>query len=372
MSVTRRRVRLKVETADFDPPADVLTSSTMQFWRGSGLRVELGLFERGVLEDVANLESIRLEIKNQVSGSAPAPDAAALMAKEVTSFDNTLASATWDDGTKQHAAIEFTAAETNITVPSGGNLWMILIATTTDDEEPITLAAGTCKVYEDGWQSGGAAPPAEDTYYTAQQANARFVRRAYIDNLFVGELTDEQVFGGFTAEAAVKIVGMQIISPVAPTGADATFDLVDHDDSDAELTKIGTLSAAAAYEETIFATALALAAGGTVRIKAKSAGSTVKGAWVNVRLILAPVGTDVVEDPATFRSGIAAVATADDEEIIVTFATALDEAPTHVLLTAYGPQIGYVDPATLATTGFTIKLGGPSPAGRQFAYRAGL
>lgn len=110
--------------------------------------------------------------------------------------------------------------------------------------------------------------------------------RTYASLVFFGEATDEQVFGFFKAAHPVEVLGVQISAQEAPTGADLTLDLVNA--GGVEQTKIGTLAAAASFQETIFPTALALAAGDVVKAKFKTVGSGVAGNGITVTLILKP------------------------------------------------------------------------------------
>ncbi len=178
-TLDRTRLRLAGDAARFDAPLEVNRRATPQFWRGNDVQFELGVFNNGELQSVANLASVTVEIKALgASGSAPAASTAALMAKTVLAgaLDNSLDQASWDDGSKQHALIAFTAAESAI---AAGARWLTIYATTTDTTpRTITLCAGPIKVLESGAGFPSDPPDEINTYPTLAVADARYLQTA--------------------------------------------------------------------------------------------------------------------------------------------------------------------------------------------------
>jgi len=172
-TLTRTRLRLAGDAANFDAPLDVLRRATPQFWRGNDAQFELAVFFNGALQDVSNLASLTLEIRPLGSGgAAPDPGFTPLMGATVTSFDNTTTLDSWNSGTKQHAVVTFTAAQSNIVA---GPAWLSIFVITTDSPgRVITLCAGPVRVLEDGSGLATTPSPAGDTFYTAAQSDARF------------------------------------------------------------------------------------------------------------------------------------------------------------------------------------------------------
>ncbi len=106
--------------------------------------------------------------------------------------------------------------------------------------------------------------------------------RFFVTFHFAGDAIDETVFGYFKAPLACSILGAQIFAQDAPAGAALTIDLVNG--AGVEQTKIATLADGVAKQETIYGTALAVAAAGEIQAKIKSIGSGTPGQ--NITLIL--------------------------------------------------------------------------------------
>jgi hypothetical protein len=172
----RTRIRLAGDAANFNGPLDVNSRATPQFWRGNDVQFEIAVFFNGVLQSVANLASVTLEIRTPgPAGGAPDPSSTPLMSATVDagSLDNTLTSDTWADGSNQQALITFTSTQSNI---AAGAQWLSLWVITTDSPgRVITLAAGPVRVLEDGSGLTTTPPTPDDTYYTAVQSDARYL-----------------------------------------------------------------------------------------------------------------------------------------------------------------------------------------------------
>ena len=172
----RTRIRLAGDAANFNSPLDANSRATPQFWRGNDVQFEIAVFFNGALQSIADLASVTLEIRAPGSGGgAPDPSTSPLMSATVNSgaLDDTLTGDTWSDGSKQHALIAFTAAQSNI---AAGPQWLSLWVVTTDSPgRVITLAAGPIRVQEDGAGLTTTPPTPDDTYYTAAQSDARYL-----------------------------------------------------------------------------------------------------------------------------------------------------------------------------------------------------
>jgi hypothetical protein len=286
-TLQRNRFRIKADAGEFAAPKDFFTSTTVKFWRGTDLQFEIGVFFRAVLQSIANLASITIEIKEPANGGAPDPATAPLMMKTVLAvdLDDTVDDETFANGTKQHALAVFTNTESNI---PAGNKWLLVYALD-DLGQKFTLAAGLCQVVEDGGPSTGDPEALEVGYYNEDQIDALLAaaKPIYISMFFSGTATDEQGFGYFKAKAACQIQGMQIFAQVAPTGRNLTLDLING--VGAEQSKVGTLTAGSTVQETTFGTPLTLAAGDVIQLKIKSVGSTEPGDSLTVQLFGVPV-----------------------------------------------------------------------------------
>lgn len=110
---------------------------------------------------------------------------------------------------------------------------------------------------------------------------------SYAEFNYVGDVTDETIFGGFTAPQALRIHGMQINAQDPPTGDDLEICLVDEDDAEIAGTT-AVLTAGEAYESTTWDDPITLASGGVVKAKIKQIGATYAGGYLNVRLVIGP------------------------------------------------------------------------------------
>jgi hypothetical protein len=171
-TLPRAQIRIAADAANFNSPLDVNSRATPQFWRGNDIEFDIGVFFNGTLESVANIASLTVEIRVPgPAGGAPDPSSTPLMSATVTSgsLDNTVTQDTWNDGSKQHAVVAFTAAQSNI---AAGPQWLSLWVVTTDNPgRVITLAAGPVRVLEDGCGLTTSAPAPDNTYYTSAQVD---------------------------------------------------------------------------------------------------------------------------------------------------------------------------------------------------------
>jgi hypothetical protein len=179
-------VRLELNTGSYAGFFDQLTRQPPKI-PISDLRIEVGLFFYPVnmtraLHDVSNIVSITATIKALgAGGTAPAAEAPALIpAKTVAVIDATLSLATWDDLTKQHAVFLFPDAE--VTALSAGKVWLVFEALLANGKT-VPLKFGAIEVVQDGAGLSAEAPEPSVNYYTAAQADTRFLamRLALVD-----------------------------------------------------------------------------------------------------------------------------------------------------------------------------------------------
>jgi hypothetical protein len=176
-TLSRTRIRLAADAAVFSAPTDAQTLATPAFWRGTDVQFELAVFNNRILQSVANLASLTVEVKAAAEGTgAPDPASAPLMSATVSSFDDTVSAESWEDGSKEHALVAFSAQESAV---GAGDHWLVVHALTSDNPgRRLTLAAGPIRVLEDG--TGSEEPPQIDAiaYYTASESDGRFLRQA--------------------------------------------------------------------------------------------------------------------------------------------------------------------------------------------------
>jgi hypothetical protein len=137
------------------------------------------------------------------------------------------------------------------------------------------LPSGTSAVLVDS--SGVLVSPTN--FFEANLRSSLTVPVAYI----AGSATDEQGYGGFTAPVAMTVLGVQLTAQTAPVGSALTVDLTDGNGS--ELSLVSTLAAGSQHQQTTFGTAYSLAAGGVLKVRVKSVGSTTPGGYVAVNLV---------------------------------------------------------------------------------------
>ena len=149
MSIGNNRIRLALDTSSFSGVTDVITNSSPQFWQGTNVRFELGLFyQDAIVQDITNIESITLLVKD-----SNARDGHAFMSRTISSLDLTqvVSQDDWDAGTKQHAVIEFDASETILPVEGNTATYWLSISAVINQQIPYPCVSliqvggtGTC------------------------------------------------------------------------------------------------------------------------------------------------------------------------------------------------------------------------------------
>jgi len=171
-TLATRRIRLKIDAAQATSDAfmDVNTSKTPELWKGNDVKFEIGMFfDEAIVADISNIASLTIKVKE-----SDAKTGDSLMTKTIASLSNITAE-TWADGSAQHAAVEFSSAETNI---AEGTYWIVVYVLTNDEPaKEVTLGCSTFKIAEDG--SGGAADAEASAgqAYTKEDSDARYVQK---------------------------------------------------------------------------------------------------------------------------------------------------------------------------------------------------
>lgn len=174
-NLSSRRIRAIADTAKFDGPTATATNAQLRMWNGSPTRFEWRFdYSGNLVTDLSNVTEMTMQIKSSADNRAPADDAAVLVSKTISSFDSTLDSGSWADGSKQHAAFTLTGAEANVGV---GKCWIVLVASLSGIADPVTLCAGPLDVVGDGYDSGAGAPPSPAaSYLNSSQSDARYLQ----------------------------------------------------------------------------------------------------------------------------------------------------------------------------------------------------
>ncbi|MGF1450260.1 MAG: hypothetical protein ACFB20_12705 [Opitutales bacterium] len=186
-TLSRNRIRVAADAALFTAPLDQRTAATPAFWRGNDLEFEIAVFSNRILQSVANLSSLTVEIRARASdGGPPEPSTPPLMTAtiEASALDDSLSAQSWDDGTGAHARVNFTAPQSNVVA---GDHWLLVQALTTDNPaRRLTLTAGPIRVLEDGGGLVTEPPEAGQPFFNATESDARYSRVS--ENL--ADLTD--------------------------------------------------------------------------------------------------------------------------------------------------------------------------------------
>lgn len=163
--MNNRKLRIKSDLQSVtNDITDVLTSASPKFFAGEDVSIQVGVFTGSTVEDVSNVTSVITEIKALAAGGPPLGTSAYLVQKTNSSFDNTLDSATWNDGSKQHFTITLTDTDTGSL--KEGIKWISSYAVLSDGTK-ITLFAGKIQVTEDGTGDSSGSDTAVATLSTA-------------------------------------------------------------------------------------------------------------------------------------------------------------------------------------------------------------
>jgi hypothetical protein len=162
-------IRIQADTTSKDNVLDMNTSAEPEAWWARDLTMQVGVFAGTALLDVSDLQSVSVYLKDPSN-----LDGAPLVAKTITSFDNTTTVVTWTAGTQQHFVISFSADDlsfslTNALAASTAQrlVHLSIIAITTGGQTG-TVCVGTLNVIDDGGNSPSSNPVNAVTVAQAQ------------------------------------------------------------------------------------------------------------------------------------------------------------------------------------------------------------
>jgi len=179
-SFNRNRIRLAADGANpFADLLDQVTGATPVLPHGRNINVEVAVFNNAVLDTLASVSSLTLDIKDLTAGGVIEPTAAALLTRTVSSasFNLQLKQDNWDNdvdvnGSSFHAAFALTSAETGGLSMSGQvnnvkSFGLVLSATTSVGI--VVLLSGVIQFRYDGaGATSGSPPPAAYTFNDQQ------------------------------------------------------------------------------------------------------------------------------------------------------------------------------------------------------------
>jgi len=167
-------------------PLDEIHEKPLFWWRGSDVRIELGLFDNGVALTQADVGTIIVEVKALDS----LPVDPSLMRKEYGpgDCDATYTAESWSNGAKQLVVAEFTAAEAALVAGS----YRLIVRHEDATGKKITFISGVIKVEEDFSESASiTSPPApSNEYYSKNESDGRYSTFAF---LLANHFTQTQV-----------------------------------------------------------------------------------------------------------------------------------------------------------------------------------
>ena len=185
LQLVRQRLRLRADERSRQPLLDQYTNATPKGWVRAATQFEVALASGGSLVDVGNLSSVTLEASPYNDRCGPRAFSKTLPGG---TLDNTLAEATWSDGTRQHAVFAFSGTEMNLPLQGAprADYWLVVSALTASGDA-LVCGAGRLTMAEDGaFASDTAAAPNPPVLLTMAQADARYVRPAGALNLATG------------------------------------------------------------------------------------------------------------------------------------------------------------------------------------------
>lgn len=161
MQPLTRRLRCQAQTDSFT------SGYSLEFWRGSALVVQLGIFDGNNVADLSDVASVTLRVKDSRTDTS----GVSLMSQTIENGDFEAAtSAQWTAGTHQHVVMEFSNAECNLDPGSEKKeLWYVVTALL-GSGDIVTIATGKAIVYEDNSENTGTPPENPDNYFNAEEA----------------------------------------------------------------------------------------------------------------------------------------------------------------------------------------------------------
>ena len=156
-------IRIAADTTSKDNVLDLNTSAEPQAWWARDLCLQVGVFAGQTLLDVSDLQSVTVNIKDPSN-----LDGSPLVAKTITTFDNTTTAQTWAAGTQQHFIVSFAADDLSFTLTNGQRLVHLSMVAITTGGQTGTLCVGSINIIDDGGNSPASNPANAITVGQAQ------------------------------------------------------------------------------------------------------------------------------------------------------------------------------------------------------------
>jgi hypothetical protein len=179
-SFQRNRIRLAADGAKpFADLLDQITGATPILPHGRNINVEVAVFNNALLDTLASVTSLTLDIKDLTAAGVIEPTAGALLTKTVSSasFNLQLKQDNWDNdvdvnGSSFHAAFALSSAETGGLSMSGQvnnvkSFGLVLSATTSIGI--VVLLSGVIQFRYDGAGATSGSPPLAAYTFNDQQ-----------------------------------------------------------------------------------------------------------------------------------------------------------------------------------------------------------
>lgn len=221
ISYLTARIRLRCDGERYSSAIDVATGNTPAHWVGTNLRVELAAFYLAQLVDVSLYSSITVEVRN----TSRTGDI--LMSKTTGTLNNALAESEWDAGTAQHAVLQFSAAETKLSLAGlSKEFWLVVSAVGVGGEQ-VTLGACKFTMHEDGHDAslpvapvvGGNLVTGGPSYDGSGNYTLSGLTAAYAYNFVKGANDTGYTNGGgtITSDGDFTTVGTSIVLKGTPS-----------------------------------------------------------------------------------------------------------------------------------------------------------
>lgn len=168
MSVLGNIIRLEIDTADpYRALSNKVNGRRVELARSRDNIIQIGVYERSIWQEVpSDLVLVTVEAKATRTGAA--------VAVANSSTISEVQQGQWDANTHEHLNITLPAAQTaGFPTADETAYWLVITATKTGGK-PVTLAAGTIVVINDGGDYSATVPsPGDPSYYTKEQVEAR-------------------------------------------------------------------------------------------------------------------------------------------------------------------------------------------------------
>jgi len=178
-------IRIQADTTSKENILDLNTSAEPQAWWARDLTMQVGIFAGQTLLDVSDLQSVTVSIKDPSN-----LDGSPLIAKTITTFDNTTTALTWAAGTQQHFTVAFTADELSFTLTNGQRLVHLAMVAVTTGGQTGTVCVGSINIIDDGGNSPSSNPANAITVGQAQAMVAALAWSNAALNLAAAGTTD--------------------------------------------------------------------------------------------------------------------------------------------------------------------------------------